>query len=437
MSEKRVLIAGRERVVLTKAESALSELPLSLELEQNIKDAGKRMEENPPDIVVLDVAEEEDISLLPLFFKSSPRPAVIILAPEDRFPLIANALKMGADDYLTKPFRPKDLALRVELFLKEELIRDKGGSSFIGGTLSELSVAELIKGCEDNFLTGELLINEGNDKFVIRFEGGRVKEVKAGGKREEEAIEKLLKLTEGKFVIIQYPFNLAKREIKEEEGEKKPPSSALEAGMSGSSLGRLSSIEISGKNYQIQTELYTTGEGRITTLVISEGQIYKKIEKAWPQAEESELPERIEKVNQQHQQVMETLNEVVPLLLANRDIVAPLLMQAIQLIETRLKEEVGDFITLYYLRKTKEKLSATYPFLEKITINEREKTRLSRDILKEDRGRLIEGIARWLSSTFSQVKDQSPRLKRGGFRELTGPLEYRLDWIGFFDRVNP
>jgi CheY-like chemotaxis protein len=435
MGEKRILIVGKERVVLTKAESALSELSLPPALKQNIKEAEKEIAENPPDLIILDISSEADLSLLAAVSRLHLRPAIIVLAGENELPLISKSLNLGADDYLTKPFRPKDLALRVHLLLIEGAGEKETALTSLSGTLSEVNIAELIRGCEQGLLTGEVTVIGDGDKFVIVFSGGKVKELRTEKAQEKNAIDKLLKLTAGNFIINQYPFALKKRERGKVKEELTPAPPEITA--SGSSLGRLSSLDISGKNFQIQTELYTSGDPRITTLVIRDGQIYRKIEKLWLKAEESELSEKIEKVNHQHQQVVTTLNEVLPLILAKRDITVPLLIQAIVMVKARFEEEMGSFITLYYLNKTRKQLSANYPFLSKVILSDKEKPSIPRDLLQENRGKLIEGIARWLFDTFTQLKSYSSILSDTAFRQLTGPLEYKLDWIGFFDQIKP
>ncbi len=74
-----------------------------------------------PDLVVmgLEPNQTQDESLLSTIKKSYPNIAVIVLAGKDSSDDKINALEIGADDYIAKPFVVKELALRIKARLKD------------------------------------------------------------------------------------------------------------------------------------------------------------------------------------------------------------------------------------------------------------------------------------------------------------------------------
>ncbi len=81
------------------------------------------MDGNIPDIIVLDLnmPEMNGITFLKEvrklnFFKKTP---MIVLSGEDTSSKRIEAFKNGANDYLTKPFNPIELRVRMERFLED------------------------------------------------------------------------------------------------------------------------------------------------------------------------------------------------------------------------------------------------------------------------------------------------------------------------------
>ena len=80
------------------------------------------MGEPPPDLVILDVMIpfRSGYEVLAEYRKSETwsRPGVIMLTSRNREQDVARALAAGANDYLTKPFRPVELIARVNRMLR-------------------------------------------------------------------------------------------------------------------------------------------------------------------------------------------------------------------------------------------------------------------------------------------------------------------------------
>ena len=106
---------------------------------QNAKDAKEKLEIVKYDILVLDIMMpgESGLSLTKEIKKNNPTPVILLTAKgeaEDRI----EGLEGGADDYLGKPFQPKELLLRIKNILNKVAKVALPEEMFIGNTLINL-----------------------------------------------------------------------------------------------------------------------------------------------------------------------------------------------------------------------------------------------------------------------------------------------------------
>ena len=85
----------------------------------NGKDAQTAYIEYDPDIILLDVMIPviDGIDLLKWIRKQGEKPVIMLTAKGDTFDKVL-ALELGADDYIVKPFEPKELLARVKAVLR-------------------------------------------------------------------------------------------------------------------------------------------------------------------------------------------------------------------------------------------------------------------------------------------------------------------------------
>ena len=85
----------------------------------NGKDALVQVEEFKPDLVLLDVMLPgiDGIEVLKNIRKYSEIPVIMLTAKGDTFDKVL-ALELGADDYVVKPFEPKELMARVKAVMR-------------------------------------------------------------------------------------------------------------------------------------------------------------------------------------------------------------------------------------------------------------------------------------------------------------------------------
>ena len=83
-------------------------------------DAKKKLEIVKFDILILDIMMpgESGLSLTKEVKKNNPTPIILLTAKGEKQDII-EGLELGADDYLGKPFEPKELLLRIKNILNK------------------------------------------------------------------------------------------------------------------------------------------------------------------------------------------------------------------------------------------------------------------------------------------------------------------------------
>ncbi len=125
MSKERVLIVEDD-------ESILGGLRLNLELEgysivvaKDGKEAVEQFEEHEPDLVILDVMlpEMNGFEVLESIRRRNPDVPVMMLSAKDTQADKIAGLKIGADDYVTKPFALPELLARINAALRRNRLK--------------------------------------------------------------------------------------------------------------------------------------------------------------------------------------------------------------------------------------------------------------------------------------------------------------------------
>ena len=117
----KVLIVDDEpdvrSVVASALEMALPDVVLSEAGDG--EQALRVMRERPPDIVILDLAlpSRDGFSVLEELRRESTLPVIVLTARGMEHDKV-RGLELGADDYMTKPFSPRELVARVQTVLR-------------------------------------------------------------------------------------------------------------------------------------------------------------------------------------------------------------------------------------------------------------------------------------------------------------------------------
>ena len=114
---------------------------------EDAADALRRLAGLQFDLIVLDVmmpGEADGIELTRVLRETSDVPVLLLTArgePEDRIA----GLEAGADDYLPKPFEPRELLLRIEAVLRRARRTDAGGEVVLGAQVFHVARGELTR----------------------------------------------------------------------------------------------------------------------------------------------------------------------------------------------------------------------------------------------------------------------------------------------------
>ncbi len=123
----KVLICDAEPVLLAAIEFRLKKYGLEI-IQTKHKDTPKAILKHKPDLLIIDTegSAQASLKLLQDVKAEHAELPIIIASPIEDEEELWSALRAGAEDFITKPFKPLELVLRVRRTLNalEEL--DKG-----------------------------------------------------------------------------------------------------------------------------------------------------------------------------------------------------------------------------------------------------------------------------------------------------------------------
>ncbi|NUN69902.1 MAG: response regulator transcription factor [Bacteroidetes bacterium] len=116
---KRILIVEDNKDIALLVERRLSKM-FAVDIAVNGEDATVSINANPYDLIILDLSlpKKSGFDVLKDMRKKSAYPPVLILSGLNAVEDKVKGLKLGADDYLAKPFDVKELVARIEALLR-------------------------------------------------------------------------------------------------------------------------------------------------------------------------------------------------------------------------------------------------------------------------------------------------------------------------------
>lgn len=134
---ERVLVVDDEPNIIELVSLYLKREGYEVLFAENGKEALELFFANPPDILILDIMlpDIDGLEILRKIRKESLVPVIMLTAKESEVDRVVG-LELGADDYLTKPFSPRELVARVRAVLR----RSKGSEEYVGSIIETPSL---------------------------------------------------------------------------------------------------------------------------------------------------------------------------------------------------------------------------------------------------------------------------------------------------------
>lgn len=125
MNSNKVLIVDDDAHIAELIRLYIEKDGFSAEVASNGKDALKRFKEEAPSIVILDIMmpEMDGWQVCREIRRVSNIPIIMLTAKGETFDKVLG-LELGADDYMVKPFEPKELVARVKAVLRRFETKD-------------------------------------------------------------------------------------------------------------------------------------------------------------------------------------------------------------------------------------------------------------------------------------------------------------------------
>lgn len=122
----KILICEDEEIMLTALEFRLRKQGFSVVKAENGKEAIEQIKSEKPNIIIADimmphVSGLELIQFVREDLKDNETPIIIISALEYD-DIVLEAFRLGANDFITKPFKPNELILRIKRIVQEQEI---------------------------------------------------------------------------------------------------------------------------------------------------------------------------------------------------------------------------------------------------------------------------------------------------------------------------
>src|SRR5689334_16676732 len=114
----KILVAEDEPIMLRTIEMKLKKDGHEVIAKSNGRDALEAIEKEQPDLVITDIMMpySSGLEVVGKVKAGEKKIPVIVLSSMGQENVVLEAFKLGADDFITKPFSPNELSMRVRRF---------------------------------------------------------------------------------------------------------------------------------------------------------------------------------------------------------------------------------------------------------------------------------------------------------------------------------
>lgn len=127
MAQAKIALVDDDKNILTSVTMALEAEGFDVKTYNDGEAGLKGLQTNPVDLAVLDIKmpRMDGMEVLTKLRESSQMPVIFLTSKDDEIDQLLG-LKMGADDYITKPFSQRLLIERIRAILRRESLRAQG-----------------------------------------------------------------------------------------------------------------------------------------------------------------------------------------------------------------------------------------------------------------------------------------------------------------------
>ncbi|MBU6234203.1 MAG: response regulator transcription factor [Alphaproteobacteria bacterium] len=130
MSAAKIVLVDDDRNILTSVTMALEAEGFDVKTYNDGEAGLKGLQAQPADLAVLDIKmpRMDGMEVLTKLRETSHMPVIFLTSKDDEIDQLLG-LKMGADDYITKPFSQRLLIERIRAILRRETLRNQPASA--------------------------------------------------------------------------------------------------------------------------------------------------------------------------------------------------------------------------------------------------------------------------------------------------------------------
>lgn len=141
--EKKILLVDDEKTLVKALKFTLEKEGFHVDVAYNGKDALKQVHECEPDIVILDLMlpELDGFEVCRAIRKKLEVPIIMLTARGDDIDKVLG-LELGADDYLTKPFNPRELVARIKAIFRRVDSREENQKKIINADKLQIDLLQ-------------------------------------------------------------------------------------------------------------------------------------------------------------------------------------------------------------------------------------------------------------------------------------------------------
>jgi DNA-binding response OmpR family regulator len=116
----KILIAEDDPLMMAVIKQQLSNEGYSLSINTDGREALEALESFMPDLIITDILMPftSGLDLISVVRSSGSKTPILVLSAMDQEATVLEALSLGANDFISKPFKPAEISMRVKRLLK-------------------------------------------------------------------------------------------------------------------------------------------------------------------------------------------------------------------------------------------------------------------------------------------------------------------------------